>query len=120
MEYKKEFDKWNKVKKNLDSSEQGIVFYERQIWWGSVGINVGTENDGKGEKFIRPIYILKKINSKSFVGIPLSSILREDDAHVSFYFNYDFSTAVISQIKVFDKKRLNIYIGTVSDYLHMK
>jgi hypothetical protein len=70
--------------------------------------------------FARPVYILKKINSRKFIGIPLSSKLKEDYVHISFYFNYDLSTGNISQIKVFDKKRLLDRIGVTSDYLHMK
>ena len=120
MEYEKDFDGWNKKKKKLDALNQDCIFFEKQIWWSKIGINVGSEQNGKGEDFTRPVYILTKINSKTFIGIPLTSILREDDVHISFYFNYDFSTALISQIKLYDKKRLVKFIGITSDYIHLK
>lgn len=119
-EYKKDFDGWNIMKKKLNGRNQELSFYEKEIWWCSMGVNVGSEEDGKGDRFLRPVYILKKISSKTFIGIPLTSILKEDYAHMSFYFDYCLSTAIISQIKVFDKKRLIEFIGTTSDYLHRK
>jgi len=50
----------------------------------------------------------------------MTTKLREDYAHVSFYFNYNFNTAIISQIKTFDSKRLFEKTGITSDYLHNK
>lgn len=118
--YVKDFDQWNFLKKRLDVSSRAISFCEKEIWWCCAGVNVGSEQDGKGDLFLRPVYILRKINSKTFVGIPLSTKLREDLEHKSFYFNDDVMTAKISQIKVFDKRRLSKRIGITSDYLHSK
>ena len=45
----KEFDKWNELKKKLHNSEKPKKFYfrEREIWWCSLGLNIGFEEDGK-------------------------------------------------------------------------
>ena len=45
MEYKKDFDKWNEKKKTIDQKEisDQTFFNEREIWWGSLGLNVGFE-----------------------------------------------------------------------------
>ncbi len=120
MVYEKDFDGWNEMKKKLDTLNQDLTFFEKEIWWCRAGINVGSEQNGKGKDFARPVYVLTKINSKTFLGIPLTSILREDRTHVAFYFNYDFSTALISQVKLYDKKRLTKFIGNTSDFLHVK
>jgi mRNA-degrading endonuclease toxin of MazEF toxin-antitoxin module len=40
--------------------------------------------------------------------------------HVSFYFEYEINTAIISQISAFDRKRLMNRMGSVSDYLFLK
>jgi mRNA interferase MazF len=119
-EYKKDFNSWNVVKQKLDNRERDITFQEGEIWWCSVGVNIGSEHDGKGNMFLRPIYVLKKINSKVFIGLPLTSRLKHDYAHVAFYFDYDLQSVVLSQIKVFDKKRLLQRIGRTSDYLQKK
>ena len=118
MKYIKDFDQWNRTKKNLDTRNQTLNFCEKEIWWCNVGVNIGSEQDGKGSTFLRPVYILKRINSETFLGIPLTSKLREDYAHISFYLNYDLNAAIISQIKTFDKKRLYKLIGITSNYLH--
>lgn len=118
--YIKDFDGWNSIKKKINEIQNSYSFYEKEIWWSYIGINIGSEQDGMGKMFIRPVYILKKINSKVFLGIPLSSNLKEDYVHVTFYFDYDISTAIISQIKVLDGKRLLNRITTVSDYVHQK
>lgn len=121
MEYKKDFDKWNFIKKSLDENKNQVQFFcEKEIWWCVLGVNIGSEQDGKGNLYIRPVYIIKKINSRTFLGIPLTKKLKEDKTHLSFYFNYDLSTALIAQIKVFDKGRLVEKIGVTSDYLNMK
>ena len=41
----KDFDKWNIEKKNLDERliNKNSFFYPREVWWCSIGINVGVE-----------------------------------------------------------------------------
>jgi hypothetical protein len=61
---KKDFDGWIKKKKSLheSSKEKAAYFYEREIWWCSIGINIGFEQDGKNEHFERPVLVLRKFN----------------------------------------------------------
>ena len=58
---KKDFDNWNNIKKKLDKREKYPSFKEREIWWTNIGLNVGDEECGKGEKSVRPILIVKKV-----------------------------------------------------------
>ena len=39
----KDFDSWNKEKKEINSHDELVLFHEREIWWCSIGINVGDE-----------------------------------------------------------------------------
>jgi mRNA interferase MazF len=57
----KDFDKWNEQKKELDKKQKDMLFKEREIWWCNLGLNIGDEENGKGEKSTRPILIIKKI-----------------------------------------------------------
>ena len=52
------FDEWNEIKKELDGSKQGYV-KAGKIYWLSVGRNIGTEIYGKGDKFLRPVLVVK-------------------------------------------------------------
>lgn len=46
--YKKDFDGWIKRKKEHHYRKTlPPMFKERDIWWVSVGVNVGFEEDGK-------------------------------------------------------------------------
>ena len=56
---KKDFDKWNERKKALNDRER-ILFNPREIWWCSFGVNIGSEQDGSGDNFERPVIIIKK------------------------------------------------------------
>lgn len=78
----KKFDNWNEIKKNLHGEHKAVIFKERDIFWVSIGINIGYEQDGKGEIFSRPVVIVKKYNNNLFFGVPLSTTIREG----SFFF----------------------------------
>ncbi len=63
----KKFDNWNDVKKNLHGEHKAIIFKERDIFWVSIGVNIGYEQDGKGEIFSRPVVVVKKYNNNLFL-----------------------------------------------------
>ena len=53
MEFEeKDFDKWNIIKKQVNTKEviRDLFFYEREVWWCSLGLNVGYEQDGKNDE----------------------------------------------------------------------
>ena len=61
-------------KKKLDrEASQHLYFHEREVWFCSVGVNVGMERDARNTKFSRPVVIVKKFNEFMFWGVPLSS-----------------------------------------------
>ena len=69
----KNFDTWNKEKKNLENiGHDTLAFHEREIWWCSIGFNLGDEQDGKNELFERPILVLKKFNNKIAWVLPMA------------------------------------------------
>ena len=72
-EYTKDFDGWNPIKKSLDDTKSTPTFKEREIWWCSVGINIGHESDGKNELYHRPVLIIRKFSKRLFWGIPTTS-----------------------------------------------
>jgi len=107
----KEFDIWNNKKKVINTEKVVRFFHEREIWWCSLGVNVGFEQDGKGEEFQRPVLILKKFNKDSFLGVPLTTKLKEGKYYIPIIDIEDKEVrAIISQIRFFDSKRLLIRI----------
>ena len=118
-----EFDKWNHVKKRLHSDSVYRGFKEREIFYAHIGENIGFEQNGKGEKFMRPVLIIKKFNRFVFSGIPLSTTSKRGKYYFEFQFTEEkTSVAVVSQMKLFDTKRLVNKIGMINkeDFIDLK
>lgn len=50
----KQYTRWHGLKNKINSTTDIPAGYkERDVWWVSVGHNVGVEEDGKGELFTR-------------------------------------------------------------------
>jgi len=106
-EYKKEFDRWNFLKKKIDSNNKKIFYHEREIWWSSLGVNIGSEEDGKNELYERPILIVNGFGLEMCRIIPLTSKSKSDKFH--FKINYLENTEgylILSQMKTISTKRL--------------
>ncbi len=112
--FMKDFDTWNAQKKGIDNTVNKKTFHEREIWFIKIGENVGFEQNGKGDKFLRPVIILKKFSKNVFIGIPLTKTVKDTKFYASFTFKDVTSPAILSQIKLFDSKRLAYTIGRMS------
>ncbi len=51
----KDFPGWHRQKEQLHAQHQTPTFQEREIWWCSVGMNIGHEMDGKNQFYNRPV-----------------------------------------------------------------
>ncbi|MEI6728373.1 MAG: type II toxin-antitoxin system PemK/MazF family toxin [bacterium] len=104
----KDFINWIQYKILIHGSTKNIVFKEKQVWWCSLGVNVGVEIDGKNTKFNMPVLIFKKFNHHQFWGIPLTSqIKQENDLYFKIQVKGKTSYVCLSQMRIFDSKRLN-------------
>ena len=112
----KEYDKWNSIKKDISIREKTLVFKVREIFWLKVGQNIGYETDGKGKDFLRPVLVFRKFSKDTFLGIPLTTASKDDMFHYKFKLNSNgkVNYATLSQIKLFDAKRLHTKLGTIS------
>lgn len=116
----KDFDKWNEVKKDTEVNTRKIGIKPREIFWAKLGENVGFEQNGKGENFARPVIVVRKLTSELFLGIPLTSTIKEGNYFHAFeYTNHSNgtvqNTALILQIKVFSIRRLMNKTGMVKE-----
>lgn len=119
----KDFHNWNKKKIKIDENKNYNHPKEKEIWWCSVGVNIGSEVYGKGADYTRPVLVINAEGSESFIGIPLTSniksrkyacIIKTDDGVLH--------TALIYQIRSFDKRRLTEkkYILSTEEYSKIK
>ena len=116
MKMKKDFQKWHNKKSTINEVEKRPFFHEKELWFCSVGANVGFEQDGVGEDFQRPIVVMRKFNNEIFWAIPLSKTKKRN----KYYFEFPFSgtamsVAILSQIRLIDAQRLSRKIGDISE-----
>ncbi len=111
----KDFQAWHAVKSGIDRRERSLDFQEQEIWWCSVGLNVGSEEDGKNETFERPVLVFRKFNRELFWGFPMTSRLKGGIFHHAFPLHGVTRTVILSQIRTFSSKRLIRRIGKISD-----
>lgn len=118
----KDFDGWNKIKKTIDDMNAFLPIKEGEIWWCSIGENVGIEICGKGGSFSRPVLVFKKLSRYGFLGIPLTSQEHTGSWYSEFVFKNRRQFAVLAQVRVFSINRLTDRMGTLteSDYANIK
>ena len=109
------FDKWNELKKKIDKKEKILKFKERDIWFLHMGKNIGYEQNGKGEEFLRPVVVIKKFSNRYFLGIPLTSKEKKGNYFFNFYHKCKLQTALLNQVRTFDIKRAKYLKGFVGE-----
>lgn len=107
----KDFEGWNRVKQQLDTHHTIPVFHEREIWWCSIGMNIGFEMYGKGEVFSRPVLIIKKFSPSTFLGVPLSTKVKNNEYYHPITFRGETTSAVFDQVRTLDARRLADFIA---------
>lgn len=103
----KDFDSWNKIKKNLHQRELKIFCNAREIWWCSLGLNVGSEEDGKNQLFERPVLVIKVFNQEMLRVAPLTSKVKDDRNHVGVSYTARTGSVILSQTKTISSRRLS-------------
>jgi mRNA interferase MazF len=107
----KAFDRWNEKKKQTHL-EQPRLYTVREIWWCRLGCNIGTEQDGKGEWFVRPCVILRAFGPDACLVVPLTASTRDHHLRVPIgSVDGREARANLSQIRVVDTRRLEAKIG---------
>lgn len=116
------FNNWNNLKKKINNKSKKVFFKERDVFYISLGQNVGFEENGKGYKFSRPVVVLRKFNNNIFLCVPLTSAQKDGKFYFSFFFNDRDNSAILSQIKLIDSKRLLSKLGMMpkKDFHKMK
>lgn len=108
----KDFDGWNEKKKETQERREAPFYNQREIWWCTLGINVGFEQDGSGEEFRRPILILRGLSAHTCLAVPLTTSKRPHPLRPSIgTVDGKEAFALLSQLRVIDTKRLVRKIG---------
>ncbi|MEK7172967.1 MAG: type II toxin-antitoxin system PemK/MazF family toxin [Patescibacteria group bacterium] len=111
------FVTWTKLKirLHLKPDEHRVYFSEREIWWSSLGVNIGYEQDGKNDNFERPILILKKFSRDILWALPMTSKNRTGEYYHQFKREGEQYSIILSQLRLISSKRLLRKIGMIAE-----
>lgn len=110
----KDLATWHIIKTNLDkTTDREVFFREKEVWWTSIGCNIGFEEDGKGRDFLRPVLVLYKFNSMFFYGVSLSTTKKTGKYYL--YLEGRKDTALLSQMRALDAHRLKYIDGWLGE-----
>ena len=104
----KDFDSWNKLKKQLDKIESNNYIKEWDIFWCSIWLNIKSESLWKWEKFRRPVLVLKKLSYENYIIIPLSTKIKTWTWFKNYTIDWIEYTALLYQVKMMNIKRFYV------------
>jgi len=81
----KRFLEWIGLKERLHTSEHKPPHVSHgDIWWASIGENVGSEINGKSKQFSRPVIVFKKLAHGFYFVIPTTTQVKTGTWYVQF------------------------------------
>ena len=115
----KQYDKWNKIKKETQINKRKLGIKQRDIFWAKIGFNVGDEQYGKGDYFLRPLIIIRQLTHDLFIGVPITSSIKNNDYFHKFSYTNKTrgiidNSAMILQLRTFSIKRVLSKIGKIN------
>ena len=105
-EYLAKFVQWTKIKIRIHLLQKIIYFYEREIWWASLGVNIGYEQDGKHNRFERPVLVLRKFNQHVLWILPMTSKIKNGKYYYPFEYHGIKYSIILTQLRLISSKRL--------------
>lgn len=114
-DYIKSIQEWCRLKIVLWSKDSKAIFKQGDIWWCSLGVNIGEEMFGKGVKFSRPVLVFRKFTSNSFLGLPLTKQEKKGSWYVEITIHGERNWVILNQARVLDKKRFTTRISVLDD-----
>ncbi len=118
--YLKDFSNWSKNKIPINDGVSNNLARPREVRWAAIGVNVGSEIDGKNENFTRPVYIVSNAGADTCLVIPMSSKLKDIPGYYKIEIGGKEVSMCIHQIKVISKKRIFDRIENLSSKKHLE
>ena len=120
----KDFLSWFRLKPKLNNrNHKPPLISEGQIWWCHLGKNIGTEINGKTSGFNRPVIIYKKLSHFTFLVIPTTSQLTDNNGSfktgswfVKIKHQSKENLACLHQIRVIDYRRIQNFVTFLTRY----
>ena len=108
----KHFLEWIGLKQKLhDTAHKPPHVSERDMWWASIGENVGSEMNGKSDRFTRPVLIIKKLAHGFYFVAPTTTQEREGTWYVHVRLADQDEFVCLHQARAIDYRRLHSKLG---------
>lgn len=112
----KKFLEWIKLKERLDEKKiLPPLINEGDIWWTSLGENIGWEINGKSDDFTRPVIILKKLAHGFYFCIPTTTKAKTGSWYIPYRHQSIDAAACLHQARSIDFRRLHSKLGRLDD-----
>lgn len=101
---------WVRLKARIHMSKRtfdiSLFPQRREIWWASIGYNIGAEIHGKNQKFDRPVLVIKVFGKDTLFVAPITSnIGRQKFTHVFTNHAGRPNAVCVSQLRTISIKR---------------
>ena len=108
----KDFISWCKKKQKIENRK---IKYpkRREIWWVDLGVNIGSEQDGVGYLFERPVLILKTFANGTCLVAPLTRAEVDSKFAYKVIYGDKASYILLTQIRLISTKRLRRVIWRI-------
>lgn len=117
-----DYNEWNECKQKITVRESPL-FHEREVWITSIGLNIGTEINGKQQLFVRPVLVLRKLNRHQFIGVPLTTKPQNPIHSVGLakvHFLARESVCICTHLRTFSSKRLQRRLGKIPESIWLE
>src|SRR3989344_1677889 len=110
----KRFLEWIGLKERLHSTDHKPPFVsERDMWWVSLGENVGSEMNGKSDRFSRPVLIVKKLAHGFYLVAPTTKQPHKGSWYAHVHLGKQDEYVCLNQIRTIDHRRLFSKLGQI-------
>ena len=114
MGYEKNFDAWNEKKKIIHERKPPTRIQSGDVWWCSIGVNVGHEEDGKNEWLERPVCIIRRFGSELVWIVPTTTQHHEGPYYVHALIGKRENWIMITHVHLLSTRRLYRKVGSIS------
>lgn len=112
----KRFLEWIGIKEKLhNNNSKPPLVSERDLWWVSLGENVGSEMNGKSGLFSRPALVIKKLSHGFYLIAPTTTKPHEGNWYVKFKQMGREMFVCLHQIRAIDHRRLSNRLGIIDE-----
>jgi mRNA interferase MazF len=107
---------WMKLKLDINLSNKIVFPSKKEIWWASLGQNVGVEINGKHTRFERPVLIVHVFNAESILVVPITTKIKYGKYLHEFVTSFNEKrNANLSQLRSISTKRLLRKLEVIND-----